>query len=231
MIIDVELAELCDFWCLSLFIRVVVADSWNKEKFVTAYFEDPDRLLQKNGLQYMAEDGKDASKCAFSRDEGDIARQTTMALPTASQMDRSKTAPPSASSANDNQLSYNSSFSSSSLASASTSSSHSASATVNCPVCYDDYPLDATVALGCGHRWVSTLELTRTDSKPTRSSSAHILMLVVVRIQVLSRLLVRVSIDGGEWWQALHQHSMCGIQVSDSRAGSDIQESHTVSRR
>ena len=120
-------------------------NSWNKEKFESPYFEDPDGLLTKCGLQFMAEDGADG-KPSRVRDERDIS---TTSLPSATSLDRSKTAP---------SQSYDSSPSLSASASASAGASSVAapsSAVFNCPVCYDDYPLDATVALGCGHRSVT----------------------------------------------------------------------------
>ena len=166
---------------------------------MTQYFEDSDRVLTKNGLQYMSDDGKEgASKYAFSRDEADMSRQQTIALPIATQMDRSKTAPPSATVAGTPSTSmdqsYDSSTSNSSLAASSSSSALAASSSTiaTCPVCYDDYPIDATVALGCGHRsveWQSANARARLVLHRTHVFAA----LFLRRLQLLSKLLGHLS--------------------------------------
>lgn len=161
-------------------VTAVTHRSWNKEKFESPYFEDPDGLLTKCGLQFMAEDGADA-KPSRVRDERDIS---TTSLPSATSLDRSKTAP---------SQSYDSSPSLSASASASAGASSVAapsSAVFNCPVCYDDYPLDATVALGCGHRSVASLCVGRcafavVPDPFTRTSVAH-LSLVIHCVYALS---------------------------------------------
>lgn len=91
--------------------------NWNKEKFMTRYFEDTERLLREHGLQHMEEDGETG---ACKDDCAPSAAATTLAA------DNSATAAAS-----------------------------NAGETVNCSVCYDDYAIEETTALGCGHRSVA----------------------------------------------------------------------------
>lgn len=88
---------------------------------MSGYFEDPDRLLSKLGLHFMAEDGE--KKYATNQDTSIETNQ-----PANTQADTSGSA-----------------------------SSHTRTAptekeAITCPVCYDDFPLDQTAALGCGDR-------------------------------------------------------------------------------
>ena len=117
-------------------------NNWNKEKFVTQYFEDTDRLLNKLGLQFMAEDGEaDLTRFDSMSDE---AQSSTSSSASSSHAPHSTHIAPSISSPP-----------ASSLASppSSSSSPHSeGDETATCPVCYDDFPIKETMALGCGHR-------------------------------------------------------------------------------
>lgn len=132
--------------------------NWNKEKFVTSYFEDPERLLVKNGLQFMEHDGvQGGCLVTETKDERDISQTSASQsrLPSASELDRSKTAPPNASHSYEPSTSVSASSSSTSAAASAAASSSVATPSFNCSVCYDDYALSATVALGCGdaHRF------------------------------------------------------------------------------
>ena len=201
----------------------LLPNSWNKEKFESPYFEDPEGLLTKCGLQFMAEDGADG-KPSRVRDERDIS---TTSLPSATSLDRSKTAP---------SQSYDSSPSLSASASASAGASSVAapsSAVFNCPVCYDDFPLDATVALGCGHRSVAAGDRSVCSFCPFASASVAHLSLIVhcvwAHCQLLYRLLVELSADLRQRRSPLHRDALRRLQMPHPRAGQHVQEAHAVS--
>lgn len=109
--------------------------NWNREKVESAYFEDPDRCLESMGLQHMAEDGKEGFSRASPTPNGSPEASTT---------------------SSGERLSHVSQASTSVTSHSSGEESHShASSSFNCPVCYDDFPLSQTLALGCGHRSVA----------------------------------------------------------------------------
>jgi hypothetical protein len=143
--------------------------NWTKEKFVATYFEDPERLLLKNGLQYMAEDGElgasPSGRTVGAQDERDVSSLSSSSSAIAAGSSRtqtSKAAPHSSSLSSSPSMSMSASASaaaassSASAAAPAASSPSPPSSSFTCPVCYDDFPFESTLALGCGHRFCRT---------------------------------------------------------------------------
>jgi len=162
-----EVASLLDV-PMHLASMLLRTHSWDKEKFVSEYFEDPDRLLTKVGLQYMAEDGRERRLQGPAKDELQVRRPS---LPLSTVITRAHTEPQQATAAAAAASDMSQSTSENVVQAVSSSSTNlTSTSTFNCSICYDDFALQDTLALGCAHRfclncWGHYLETAVSDGR------------------------------------------------------------------